>query len=108
MPAPGYTSYVAPDKYAQMAWVHGLGGRSAEDRRARLFAAVDEVLDTVGVPRGLADAGVSEAEFEAALPELAEAAFVDASLRTNPRMPMVVELVDLLRAGFAGRDGVRS
>jgi len=47
--------------------------------------------------------GVSEAEFESALPELAEAAFMDASLRTNPRMPMVGELVDLLRAGFAGR-----
>ena len=30
MPAPGYTTYVAPDKYAQMAWVHGLGGQTAE------------------------------------------------------------------------------
>jgi acetaldehyde dehydrogenase/alcohol dehydrogenase len=103
MPASGYTSYVAPDKYAQMAWVHGLGGRAAEDRRKRLFAAVDELLDTVGIPRGLADAGIPEAEFEAALPELAEAAFMDASLRTNPRMPMLAELADLLRAGFAGR-----
>jgi hypothetical protein len=46
---------------------------------------------------------VGEAEFEAALPELAEAAFMDASLRTNPRMPMVGELVGLLRAGFSGR-----
>ena len=41
MPAPGYTTYVAPEKYAQMAWVHGLGGRSAEERRTRLFARVD-------------------------------------------------------------------
>ena len=103
MPAPAYTSYVAPEKYSQMAWVHGLGGHSAEQRRERLFTAVDELLDTVGIPRGLADAGVSEAEFESALPELAEVAFMDASLRTNPRMPMVAELVDLLRAGFGGR-----
>jgi acetaldehyde dehydrogenase / alcohol dehydrogenase len=103
MPAPGYTSYVAPDKYAQMAWVHGLGGRGSEQRRERLFAAVDELLDTVGIPRGLADAGVPETEFESALPELAETAFMDASLRTNPRMPMVAELIDLLRAGFTGR-----
>ncbi len=103
MPAPGYTSYIAPDKYAQMAWVHGLGGRSAEERRKRLFAAVDSLLDTVGIPRSLAEAGIAEAEFEAALPELAEAAFMDPSLRTNPRMPMVAELIDLLRAGYAGR-----
>jgi len=103
MPAPGYTSYVAPDKYAQMAWVHGLGGRTADERRERLFGAVSELLDTVGIPRSLAEAGVGEADFEAALPELAEAAFMDASLRTNPRMPMVGELVGLLRAGFSGR-----
>jgi acetaldehyde dehydrogenase / alcohol dehydrogenase len=86
-----------------MAWVHGLGGRTAEERRGRLFAAVDELLDAVGIPRSLADAGVPEAEFEAALPELAEAAFMDLSVRTNPRMPMVSELVGLLRLGFAGR-----
>ena len=103
MPAPGYTTYVAPDKYAQMAWVHCLGGRSAEDRRARLFTRVEALLDDVGIPRSLADAGVGEAEFEAALPELAEAAFMDPSMRTNPRMPLVAELVDLLRAGWAGR-----
>jgi acetaldehyde dehydrogenase/alcohol dehydrogenase len=46
---------------------------------------------------------VGEAEFEAAVPELAEAAFMDASLRTNPRMPLIAELVDLLRAGWTGR-----
>jgi acetaldehyde dehydrogenase/alcohol dehydrogenase len=103
MPAPGYTSYVAPDKYAQMAWVHGLAGRTADARRERLFSAVDELLDTVGIPRSLAQAGVAQDDFEAALPDLAEAAFVDASLRTNPRMPMVAELIDLLRAGFSRR-----
>ena len=103
MPAPGYTTYVAPEKYAQMAWVLGLGGRSEEERRARLFARVEELLDEVGIPRSLAEAGVGEAEFEAALPELAEAAFMDPSMRTNPRMPLVAELVDLLRAGWTGR-----
>jgi acetaldehyde dehydrogenase/alcohol dehydrogenase len=103
MPAPGYTTYVAPQKYAQMAWVHGLNGRGEEDRRARLFARVDALLDEVGIPRSLAEAGVGEAAFEAAVPELAEAAFMDPSLRTNPRMPLVAELVDLLRAGWSGR-----
>jgi acetaldehyde dehydrogenase/alcohol dehydrogenase len=103
MPAPGYTTYVAPEKYAQMAWVHGLGGHGEDERRARLFDRVEGLLDDVGIPRSLAAAGVGEAEFEAAVPELAEAAFMDPSLRTNPRMPLVAELVDLLRAGWAGR-----
>jgi acetaldehyde dehydrogenase/alcohol dehydrogenase len=103
MPAPGYTAYVAPDKYAQIAYVFGLGGRGAEERRARLFERVDELLDEVRIPRSLAEAGVPRDEFEAALPELARAAFMDPSLRTNPRIPMVSELVDLLRAGYEGR-----
>jgi acetaldehyde dehydrogenase / alcohol dehydrogenase len=103
MPAPAYTTYVAPDKYAQMAWVHGLGGRSAEDRRERLFGQVDELLATVGMPGSLAELGISRGDFEAALPELADAAFADPSLRTNPRMPLLSELLALLEGGWSGQ-----
>jgi acetaldehyde dehydrogenase/alcohol dehydrogenase len=103
MPAPGYTAYIAPEKYAQIAYVFGLGGRGADERRARLFERVDELLDEIGIPRSLADAGVPQDEFEAALPDLARAAFMDPSLRTNPRIPLVSELVGLLRAGYEGR-----
>jgi acetaldehyde dehydrogenase/alcohol dehydrogenase len=103
MPAPGYTTYVAPDKYAQMAWVHGLGGRTATERRERLFTRVEDLLVTVGMPAGLAELGISRAEFDTALPELADAAFADPSLRTNPRMPLIAELIELLEAGYTGR-----
>jgi acetaldehyde dehydrogenase/alcohol dehydrogenase len=105
MPAPGYTTYVAPDKYAQMAWVHGLGGRTASARLERLFARIDDLLATVGMPASLAELGIDRAEFDAALPELADAAFADPSLRTNPRMPLIAELVELLEAGYTGRRG---
>ena len=44
MPAPGYSAYVAPEKYAQIAWILGIGGKSAQTRRDRLFARVDELL----------------------------------------------------------------
>jgi acetaldehyde dehydrogenase / alcohol dehydrogenase len=103
MPAPSYTTYVAPEKYAQIAYVFGLYGKGEEERRMRLFARVDELLDAVEIPRSLAEAGVPQDEFEAALPDLARAAFMDPSVRTNPRIPMVAELVELLRAGYAGR-----
>jgi acetaldehyde dehydrogenase / alcohol dehydrogenase len=103
MPAPGYTAYVAPEKYAQIAWIIGLGGRTEEERRERLFSRVEKLLDDVGMPRSLEAAGVSRADFEAGLPGLARAAFEDASIRTNPRIPLVHELTDLLEAGFHGR-----
>jgi acetaldehyde dehydrogenase/alcohol dehydrogenase len=102
MPAPGYSTYVAPEKYAQIAWILGLGGKNEEERRDRLFFRVEELLVAVGEPRTLADAGVSHDEFEAALPDLAKAAFSDPSIRTNPRIPLLREIIALLRAGQAG------
>jgi acetaldehyde dehydrogenase/alcohol dehydrogenase len=98
MPAPGYSAYVAPEKYAQIAWVLGLGGHSEDIARERLLGRIDELLRTVGMPRTVADAGIDPDEFRAAIDELAMAAFRDPSLRTNPRMPLVVELRELLAA----------
>ena len=103
MPAPGYSAYVAPEKYAQVGWVIGLGGKTEEIARGRLFERVDELLDRVEMPHSLAELGIPEDEFERALPDLARAAFSDPSLKTNPRIPLIRELVALLQAGYAGR-----
>lgn len=99
MPAPGYSAYVAPEKYATMGWVL-FGGHTEEERRQRLFDNVDQLLCTVGIPRTLREAGVPADEFEAALPELARTTFEDLSVRTNPRMPMIAEIIQLLRDAY--------
>ena len=104
MPAPGYSAYVAPDKYAQLGRVV-FGGHEPEESRRRLFAGVEALLDRLGMPRTLRDAGVDEHEFLDALPALALAAFEDLSNRTNPRMPLVAELTQLLRLGYYGPEG---
>jgi acetaldehyde dehydrogenase/alcohol dehydrogenase len=102
MPAPSYTAYIAPEKYAQIAWIVGLGGRSEGERAERLFKRVEELLDAVDMPHSLADAGVGREQFEAALPDLVRMAFADPSVRTNPRIPLVKELQALLEAGWNG------
>jgi acetaldehyde dehydrogenase/alcohol dehydrogenase len=103
MPAPGYSAYVAPEKYSQAGWVIGLGGKTEAVARERLFERVDELLDRVEMPRSLAELGIAEEEFERALPDLTRTAFSDPSLKTNPRIPLIRELADLLRAGYEGR-----
>jgi acetaldehyde dehydrogenase/alcohol dehydrogenase len=101
MPAPGYSAYIAPQKYAQLGRVVFGGSDPAESRR-RLFEGVEALLDRLGMPRSLQELGVDEQEFEQALPTLAMTAFQDLSNRTNPRMPLLKEIVELLRTGFVG------
>ncbi|MBV8952666.1 MAG: iron-containing alcohol dehydrogenase, partial [Solirubrobacterales bacterium] len=90
------------EKYAEIARILGFGGRTERDRRDRLFARVDALLAEVEQPRTLADCAVSRKEFDKALPDLARAAFMDPSIRTNPRIPMIREVIELLEAGYSG------
>lgn len=105
MPAPGYSAYIAPDKYAQLGQLV-FGGHLPDDSRQRLFAGVDDLLDRLDMPRSLREFGVDEQGFLVALPTLAMTAFEDLSNRTNPRMPLVSEITDLLRLGYYGDTGV--
>ncbi|OBH82108.1 bifunctional acetaldehyde-CoA/alcohol dehydrogenase [Mycobacterium sp. E2989] len=101
MPAPGYSAYVAPDKYAQLGQLI-FGGHEPAECRARLLQGVDDLLSRLNMPRSLRECGVEEEQFLTALPALAMTAFEDLSNRTNPRMPLVSEITALLRAGFYG------
>ena len=70
---------------------------------ARLIEALEQLLDRLGMPRSIADLGISKEEFEQAVPDLARAAFDDPSWLSNPRMPLISELEALLRSAYQGR-----
>lgn len=65
-------------------------------------ARLDELLAEVDGSRTLARVGVERVEFQAALPALAKAAFSDPSIRTNPRIPLLTEIVALRQTGCGG------
>lgn len=104
MPSPHQRAYVAHKKYATVADLLGLGGETVADKVQRLIAATERLLDQVGIPRSIADLGISREEFARAVPELAEIAFDDPSWRpTNPRVPLINELAELLWSAYEGR-----
>jgi acetaldehyde dehydrogenase/alcohol dehydrogenase len=103
MPSPYIQGYVAHKKYATVADLLGLGGNTVEEKVSRLITATEQLLDRLQFPRSIADLGISNEEFERALPELAKAAYDDPSWRSNPRMPLISELVELLRKAYQGR-----
>ena len=110
MPSPYTKGYVAHKKYATVADLLGLGGHTVEEKVKNLIAATEQLLDQLGFPRSIAELGISKEEFERAVPELARIAFDDPSWRSNPRMPLMAELVELFWKAYEGaawrsRDG---
>ncbi len=103
MPSPNQRGYVAHKKYAAIADLLGLGGHTVEEKVKNLVAATEQLLDQVAIPRSIAELGISKDEFERAIPDLVKSAFEDPSGRTNPRMPMMSEMVELFWSAYQGR-----
>ena len=106
MPSPHQRAYTAHKKYATIADLLGLGGDTVPEKVDRLIAAVERLLDQLEFPRSIADMGIAQEDFERAVPDMAKIAFDDPSWRTNPRMPLIDELADLLRSAYRGRGPV--
>jgi acetaldehyde dehydrogenase/alcohol dehydrogenase len=103
MPSPNQKGYIAHKKYATIADLLGLGGTTVEEKVKKLVTATEELLDKLAIPRSIAAMGISREAFERAIPELSKNAFDDPSWRSNPRMPLVTELVGLFWSAYEGR-----
>jgi len=103
MPSPNQRAYIAHKKYAAISDLLGLGGETVAEKVKNLVAATEQLLDRLAIPRSIADMGISEEEFERTMPDLAKIAFDDPSWRSNPRMPLVSELVGLFWSAYRGR-----
>ena len=107
-PSPNQKGYVAHKKYATMADLLGLGGNTIDEKVKNLMAATVQLLDRLAIPRSIAELGISREDFERAMPDLAKNAFDDPSWRSNPRMPLVNELVGLFWSAYEGRGIIRA
>ncbi len=108
MPSPNQRGYIAHKKYAMVADLLGLGGHTVEEKVQKLVAATEQLLDRVEIPRSIAELGISKDEFETAMPDLVKIAFDDPSGRSNPRMPLLSELVELFWSAYRGRGVVEA
>jgi acetaldehyde dehydrogenase/alcohol dehydrogenase len=107
MPSPYTKGYIAHKKYATVADLLGLGGQTLQEKVEKLIAATEQLLDQLGFPRSIAELGIPRDEFERAIPEMVKAAFDDPSWRSNPRMPLMQELVELFWKAYEGRGTAR-
>ena len=87
------------EKYAQIAWVLGLGGHGEDGARASGCSRASTSCSRRSACRARSPRlGIDADAYRAAIPELVRDAFRDPSVRTNPRMPMIAELAELFAA----------
>ena len=103
MPSPYTQGYVAHKKYATVADLLGLGGNTVDEKVKNLITTTEHLLDQLEFPRSIAELGITKEEFASAVPELAKIAFDDPSWRSNPRMPLMTEVVELFWKAYQGR-----
>lgn len=101
---PQYKYPQAKHHYGQLADMLNLTdkGASDDDKLIAFIARLEDMKKEVGLPLSIKDAGVSRADFEAAVTMLAEQAFDDQCTGANPRYPLISELEELLWAAYEG------
>ena len=68
-----------------------------------LVMEVEELKETVGCKKTIADYGVSEEDFLATLDKMSEDAFDDQCTGANPRYPLIEELKEIYKKCYYGK-----
>ncbi|QGG47619.1 bifunctional acetaldehyde-CoA/alcohol dehydrogenase [Heliorestis convoluta] len=97
---PNYESYVADQRYAEIARMIGLQANSVEEGVQSLIKAVRQLMRELEMPLSIAQCGVEKQRFLHMVPELAERAFDDQTTTANPRMPLVSEIQEILLRAY--------
>ncbi|QOV33294.1 bifunctional acetaldehyde-CoA/alcohol dehydrogenase [Streptomyces ferrugineus] len=100
---PKYENYRAPERFQDIARTLGLPADSPEQGVEALAAAVERLRDAVGIESSFQALGVDEHSFLDALPEQAMNAYEDQCAPANPRMPMLDDMQQLMRAAYYGK-----
>ncbi|WP_055713692.1 bifunctional acetaldehyde-CoA/alcohol dehydrogenase [Streptomyces torulosus] len=105
---PKYEHYRAPERFQDIARTLGLPAATPQDGVESLAWAVERLRDAVGIEPSFASLGVDERAFLDGLPQQALNAFEDQCAPANPRMPLLDDMQDLMRAAYYGPDRTAS
>ncbi|MGW5474187.1 bifunctional acetaldehyde-CoA/alcohol dehydrogenase [Streptomyces chartreusis] len=97
---PKYEHYRAPARFQDIARSLGLPADTPAQGVEALAVAVERLRDAVGIEPSFQALGVDERAFLDALPRQALAAYEDQCAPANPRMPMLEDMQQLMRAAY--------
>lgn len=99
---PKYESYVAPERFQQIAAMLGLPATTPAEGVESYALALESLRATVGIPASFQAQGVDEQDFIGRLDEVAMGAYEDQCAPANPRMPMLADMKDIMTAAYYG------
>ena len=100
---PKYESYIADQKYADIARFIGLKFETTEQGVKALADAVHELGAAVGIDMSFKAQGVNETEFLDKVESIAYLAYEDQCSPANPRLPMVEDMKEILTKAYYGK-----
>ncbi|WP_062307429.1 bifunctional acetaldehyde-CoA/alcohol dehydrogenase [Demequina subtropica] len=99
---PKAESYVAPERYQEIAKHLGLPASTPEEGVESYAKAVEDLRTACGVEKSFKELGVDEAEFMASLDTLAMNAYADQCAPANPRLPILEDMKVMMEAAYYG------
>jgi len=99
---PKYESFVADERYADIARYLGLPAATTEQGVESLIQAVADLGQRLNIKMSFKAQGIQKADFEAKLEKMAVDAFEDQCTTANPKMPLVAELRTIMEQAYEG------
>ncbi len=99
---PQYKRPEAKTRYAAVADLLNLGGKTEDEKVELLIKAIIGLMDELNVPKSFKELGISKEQYYAKIDELSEKAFDDQCTGANPRYPLISEIKQMYIDAFEG------
>ena len=101
---PKYQYYNADERYCQLAHAIGLKFNTVQEGVEKFAKAVHDLGIEVGMAMNFKSQNIDKKEWEESLEKLAYLSYEDQCSPANPRVPMIKDMIELMRAAYEGTE----
>ena len=99
---PKYNTWKADERYQEIALLLGLKASTPKEGVESLAEAVNKLMKEIGLDPNFAACGIGEEEWNNSLEKIAVRAYEDQCSPANPRVPMVKDMIEILKKSYKG------
>ena len=99
---PKYQYYNADERYCELAHAIGLKFKTVQEGVEKFAQAVHDLGVDVGMEMNFKSQGIDEKTWDEKREKIAYLAYEDQCSPANPRVPMIQDMMDILKAAYTG------